>query len=356
MSKHFSEHDTTQTNLKTAHPSVAVFFTGGTIAMRQLPGQGTVPVKVHEELSARIALAIPALKLEIVPWAELPSPHITPDHMLKLAHDVQAMCERPEIAGVVVCHGTDCMEESAFMLDIVLQTSKPVVFTGAMRSLDEEGYDGFRNLISAVRACLLPLMKDFGVTVFMADRLYAAREVTKMHSMSIDAFDSPGSGPLGVCVGGAIRLTRRPLRFSPLPVKQLERNVELISLAPGMDGKFIACARAHGAKALVIEGLGAGNVPVSAVDQVLLAVEAGLPVVLTSRCVEGGVWSVYGYTGGAANMHKHGVILGGGLSAQKARILLMAALGSKDAPASSDQPSSALTLDAIRGIFDSYTR
>lgn len=332
--------------------------------MRQLPGQGTVPVKVHEELSARIALANPTLKLEIVPWAELPSPHITPLHMLKLAHDVQAMCERPDIAGVVVCHGTDCMEESAFMLDIVLKTSKPVVFTGAMRSLDEEGYDGFRNLISAVRACLSPLMDNFGVTVFMADRLYAAREVTKMHSMSIDAFDSPGSGPLGVCVGGAIRLTRRPLRFAPLPVEQLEQNVEMISLAPGMDGKFITCAMAHGAKALVIEALGAGNVPVSAVDQVLLAVNSGLPVVLTSRCTEGGVWPVYGYAGGAANMRERGVILGGALSAQKARILLMAALGCKYATQPSDDHSDdypegcsgALTLDGIRGIFDRYTR
>lgn len=333
-----------QSNSKTARKRVAVFFTGGTIAMKNIPNKGVVPVQLHEEISAKITKTIPNLELEIIDWSELPSPHITPDHMLKLSHDVQAMCSREDIAGVVISHGTDCMEESAFMLDITIKMKKPIVFTGAMRSFDEEGYDGFRNIISAVHCCLLPLPLECGVTVLMADRLYAAREVTKTHSMSINSFNSPGIGPIGGCVGSCIKLSRIPVQSPTLPVEKLSQKVELISLAPGMDGKFIACAREHKAEGLVIEALGAGNIPISALDELVKTIQSGVLVVLTSRCIEGGVWPVYGYLGGAANMLTHGIILGGSLSAQKARILLMLAL------------SAGLNEAEIRELFDYYTR
>lgn len=262
-----------------------------------------------------------------VEWACLPSPHMTPELMFKLAGDVDAMLARPDVGGAVITHGTDLMEETAFMLDLLVDSKKPVVITGSMRSHGEPGYDGLRNLGSALRACALPLPPGTGVVLLMTDKLFAAREVTKVHSMGVDAFDSPGSGPIGSCVAGGVQLFRTPVPHMPFSAKRIEPNVDLISLAPGMNGRFLACSREHGAKGLVVEAFGAGNVPPAALPELKACVDAGMPIVLTSRCIEGGVWPVYGYSGGANSLQDMGLILGGNLRAQKARLLLMVALG-----------------------------
>ena len=322
------------------HPplqKIAVFFTGGTIAMRQ-SADGAVRPALHladllAELlppSAEAPESTPSartLGLEPVEWADLPSPHMTPQLMWQLATDVRTALARPDIAGAVITHGTDVMEESAFLLDLVLPADKPVVFTGSMRSYGEAGYDGLRNLALAIRACATPLPKGLGAVVLMTDKIFAAREVTKIHSMGVDSFGAPGAGPLGSCVAGGIQLFRMPIPRRPFPATSIEPAVDLISLAPGMDGHFLACAREHGAKGLVVEGFGAGNVPPGVLEEIKTTVALGIPVVLTSRCIEGGVWPVYGYTGGANELRDIGVILGGNLRAQKARMLLMVALG-----------------------------
>ena len=328
--------------------AIAVFFTGGTIVMRG-GALGLRPAVKPEEILAGLS---ESLSVEILPveWADLPSPHMTPELMFRLAGDVKRMLERPDILGVVVAHGTDVMEETAFMLDLLVPTEKPVVVTGSMRSHDEAGYDGLRNLACAVRACLLPLPPGSGVVVLMSDKLFAAREVTKIHSMGVDAFGSPGAGPLGTCVAGGVQLFRLPLRHTPLTAERIDTHVDLVALAPGMDGALPACARAAGAKGLVIEGFGAGNIPPGALEELERAVAAGLPVVLTSRCIEGGVWPVYGYSGGACRLRDMGVILGGSLRAQKARILLMVSLGLCSEPCGPE------ALRIVRGVFENFPK
>ena len=330
---------------------IAVFFTGGTIAMRHA-ADGTVRPALHAaDLLAGLPGPLPEdVELRPVDWADLPSPHMTPELMFRLAGDVQDMLARPEIAGAVVAHGTDVMEESAFMLDLLVDTAKPVIITGSMRSHDEAGYDGLRNLSSAVRACLLPLPPGIGAVLLMTDKLFAAREVTKVHSMGVDAFDAPGSGPLGTCVAGGVQLFRLPVPHAPLRTKRLESRVDLVTLAPGMDGRIIAFCRDSGAKGLVVEGFGAGNVPPGALEEIRRSVERGLPVVVTSRCIEGGVWPVYGYKGGANDLRDMGVILGGNLRAQKARILLMVGLGM----VREDSPGGMAPREAARRVFEAF--
>lgn len=341
-------------------PKVAVFFTGGTIGMRHSADGSVRPALRLADLLADVSgealvppgtdgqrTAVSAGDLLLpVEWADLPSPSMTPDLMFRLAGDVRAMLARPDIAGAVVTHGTDVMEETAFMLDLLLETPKPVVVTGSMRSYDEAGYDGLRNLVSAARACLLPLPPASGVVLLMTDKLFAAREATKVHSMGVDAFDAPGAGPLGTCVAGGIQLFRLPVAHRPLPARHIESRVELVSLAPGMDGKFLACAREAGARGIVVEGFGAGNVPPGVLPEIERAVAAGIPVVLTSRCIEGGVWPVYGYSGGANQLRELGVLLGGNLRGQKARILLMVAIG---CAGSGESP-----LEAARRVFEHF--
>lgn len=307
---------------------VVVFFTGGTIGMRREADGAVRPALGGNELLEGLPGPLPDdLVLAPVDWANLPSPHMTPELMFRLAQDVNAALKEKDVAGAVVTHGTDVMEESAFMLDLLVDSEKPVVITGAMRSHGEPGYDGLRNLSAALRACLLPLPAGTGTVLLMTDKLFSAREVTKVHSMGVDAFDAPGAGPLGTCVAGGIQLFRLPVPRTPLAVSRLESRVDLVALAPGMDGRVIDFCRESGAKGLVVEGFGAGNVPLGALEALRRTVAAGLPVVLTSRCIEGGVWPVYGYSGGANELRDMGVVLGGSLRAQKARLLLMLALG-----------------------------
>ena len=358
---------------------VAIFFTGGTIGMRkQVDGSvkpalhladllQELPLDMLSQLYTASRLASGEVKDALEPsaisaqylaeyllpveWADLPSPHMTPALMFALAKDVDAMLQQENIAGVVVAHGTDVMEETAFMLDLVVNSPKPVVVTGAMRSFGEAGYDGLRNLGAAIATCFAPLPKHLGTVVLMTDKLFAAREVTKVHSMGVDAFDAPASGPIGTSVAGGIQLYRTPMPHSGFFPSVIEPAVDLITLAPGMDGRFLACSRAHGAKGIVVEGFGAGNVPPSVIDEIELTVQANIPVVLTSRCIEGGVWPVYGYSGGANQLQDMGVILGGNLRGQKARILLMVALGLAE---EAEVNSAAERLAIIRSVFAQF--
>ncbi len=339
--------------------TAALVFTGGTIGMEPAPDGSVRPALDAGALLAEMPGPLPdGARLLPVPWANLPSPHMTPALMFRLAKDVQALLDRADIGGAIVAHGTDVMEETAFMLDLLLDSPKPVVITGAMRSHGEPGYDGIRNLASALRAVALPLPPGLGVVLLMTDKLFAAREATKVHSMGVDAFDAPGAGPLGSCVAGGVQLFRMPVPHAPLPAKCLEPAVDLVAMAPGMDGYLLAAARGRGARGIVVEAFGAGNVPPAALAEIERTLAAGVPVVVTSRCVEGGVWPVYGYSGGANDLRDMGAILGGNLRAQKARILLMLALGLDAEPgpdgvaaASAPGPDA---LERARRVFERF--
>jgi L-asparaginase len=312
---------------------IAIFFTGGTIAMQPSPeDRGVVPTGDFDRLLTESDLHGQGVKLRPIHWADLPSPHMTPQDMFRLAKDVEKMLAGPSILGAVVVHGTDVLVESAFMADLIVDSPKPIVFTGSMRYYSELGFDGIRNLLDSIKACLLPLPPGLGVVLLMTDRLFSARDVAKINSLNIDAFEAPDSGPVGYVAGDTVLLARRP--FGPsipssrqvLRVETIEPNVPLITCYTGMDGYLIDRAREHGAAGLIIEGFGAGNVPPAAVPSLIAAVRNKIPVVLTTRCIEGGVWPIYAYPGGAAHLRKEGIILGGRLSGPKARIKLMVAL------------------------------
>lgn len=314
-------------------PTVAVFFTGGTITMRPRAGhRGVVPSDEFDRLFAELRPHVRHVNFKPVLWSNLPSPHMTPEHMFRLARDVDQALAAPSVIGAVVIHGTDVLVESAYMADLTLRSSKPVVYTGSMRYYSETGFDGIRNLLNGVRACALPLPPETGVVLLMTDRIFSAREVVKINSLNIDAFEAPESGPVAYVAGEDVRLTRgastaagikRPL----IRTKRIEPDVAMISCYTGMDGTLIDHLLHRRMAGLVIEGFGAGNVPPGLVPAVEKTVSRGIPVVLTTRCPEGGVWPMYAYAGGGADLAKKGVILGGRLSGPKARILLMAALG-----------------------------
>ncbi len=326
---------------------VVIFITGGTITMRpRADDRGLVPSEDFERFFTELSPHIQGIGLKPVRWSNLPSPHMTPDHMFRLARDIDKALFDPSVLGAVVIHGTDVLVESAYMADLTLSSPKPVVFTGSMRYYSEAGYDGIRNLLNSIKACILPMPPENGVVLLMSDRLFCARDVVKINALNIDAFGAPGRGPVAYVAGDAVLLTQRPSgnigRQHPLILtRSIEPNVALISCYTGMDGDLIDHLRQRGVAGLVIEGFGAGNVPPCVVPSLQAMSENDIPVVLTTQCPEGGVWPIYAYTGGGAELVEKGIILGGPLTGPKARIKLMVALGATR------------KLDEIKKIFES---
>jgi L-asparaginase len=313
--------------------TIIIFSTGGTITMRPKgEARGVVPSNDFDRLFAELKHGIKGVSLKPVLWSNLPSPHMTPEHMFRLAKDVDKALANASVRGAVILHGTDVLVESAYMADLTIRSSKPAVFTGSMRYYSETGFDGVRNLLNGIKACLLPLPPETGVVLLMTDRIFSAREVIKVHSLNIDAFEAPEAGPVAYVAGDDVRLTRTlsatPASKRPLiPTRRIEPNVAMISSYTGMDGTLVDHLLDQGVGGIVIEGFGAGNVPPGIVPSLEKAIRQNIPVVLTTHCPEGGVWPMYAYPGGGADLAKRGVILGGRLSGSKARVKLMVALG-----------------------------
>ncbi|EGB15185.1 Asparaginase/glutaminase [Pseudodesulfovibrio mercurii] len=328
----------------TQQAEIVIFFTGGTIGMSPVEGkEGVAPGGNFEGLLNQLSPQESDVILRPVLWSDKPSPHMTPEDMFRLARDVETALSEESVLGAVVLHGTDTLVETAYMCDLVVHSDKPVILTGSMRYYSEAGYDGIRNLANTVRACLLPLPPGIGACILMTDRIFAAREAVKVNSLNVDAFESREAGVVGYVAGESVLLARRhslamPRRkFNPADI---ETNVPLITAYTGIDRKPLDHAISEGAKGVVIEGFGAGNVPPALVEGIEACLARRIPVVLTTRCIEGGVWPVYGYPGGGADLHARGVILAGRLGGPKARIRLMCALGLTSDP------------DAIREIFE----
>ena len=311
----------------TQRKSVQILFTGGTISMRIDPASGAaVPSLSGEEIVARVQGLRREAKLTLEEYSRLPGPHVTPHWMWRLRGRVAAVLEDPAVDAVVVTHGTDTLEETAFLLDLTLDGPKPVVFCGAMRTVSEPGWDGPANLMTAVRTAVNPDAHGRGVLVAVGEEIHAAAEVRKWHTQSLLAFRS-SLGPIGIVDRGHVRFHRPPHRAPGLKPRRLVAEVDLHVMATGVDDALIRASLARGARGLVLEATGCGNVPPSVLPGIRAALAEPVPVVVVSRCGEGRVGPAYGYEGGGRMLQQMGLILGGDLPGPKARIKLMVALG-----------------------------
>ena len=307
---------------------IAVVFTGGTISMKVDPRlAAAIPGLSSQEIVSMVTNIDRYAELEIVNFASLPSPQITLPIMMELKSTVQTLLDRRDIDGVVITHGTDTLEETAFLLDLTLNSEKPVILVAAMRNSSELGYDGPSNLSAAICAAISPQSRNKGVLIVMNNEINSAVEVTKTHTLSLDTFKSLEFGPLGVIDNDEVIYYRDIVRHDHIDTDTLEENVYLIKAVAGMDGMFVDFAVEKGAKGLVIEALGRGNLPPAMADSVYSAIDKGVYVVIVSRCPKGRVLDTYGYDGGGKQLRNNGVIFGGSLNGPKARIKLMLALG-----------------------------
>ncbi|HJA80066.1 asparaginase [uncultured Desulfovibrio sp.] len=305
---------------------VLVITTGGTIAMlHDAAGGGAAPARNGNELVDGVRGLERVCPLEVHEFANLPSPAMTPRHMYDLAALVRRRLEEEAIAGVVITHGTDTLEETAYFLDLTVDSPKPVCLTAAMHAEDELGPDGPRNLMSAVRVAASPQARGMGALVVMNDQLHAAREAAKTHAANVATFQSPWWGPIGTVDDDRIIFRRAPLHRQTLWPSRLERRADLIKIVTGDDGSLIDFALSHGTDGLVIESFGRGNVPPTVMPALRRAIDRGVIIVNATR-TGGRVLDVYAYDGGMVQQRRLGVIMGGELSAAKARLKLLLAL------------------------------
>ncbi len=303
---------------------VVVVSTGGTIAMQHDEAAGgAVPQLGASDFSAALPPDAPRLRTEEI--VNLPSSHFTLETLGRIRDRVAQLVETPDVLGVVVTHGTDTMEETTYLLDLTVVGEKPVVLTGAMRTASDIGYDGYANLLAAIRVAAAPEARGLGTVIVFNDEIHAARRVTKMHTLSPATFRSPGWGPLGRVEGDAVIVDRRPERES-LPWQGLEPGVALLKLTIGAGPDLLEAALERGARGVVIEGLGAGRVPPWWLPVIGRVRERGIPVVIASRCPSGRVWDRYGYPGAYRSLVEFGCLFAEGINGQKARIKLMVVL------------------------------
>ena len=267
-------------------------------------------------------------ELEVVDFATIASFDMTVQFAFGMARRVNELVARPDVAGVVVTHGTDTMEETSYLADLLLQSDKPVVFTGAQRAHDDPQSDGPPNLLNALRVAASPLARGLGAMVCFNGTIHAARDVTKVHTSAVETFQSYEHGALGAVDGERVVIHRRPVLRRAFQIERLEDAVKLFRLALGCDLDDLEAMIERGAAGLVIEGFGRGNGPTRLTELVRLASSKRMPVLITSRCPAGRVQPVYGGGGGGRDLADAGAIFAGDLKGPKARLLLMVLLSS----------------------------
>ena len=311
-----------------APPRVAVFTLGGTIAMVTEPGSaGAVPVLGASQLLGSVPglAGLPASPV-LHDFRQLPSSALSIEDVLDLSAAIAAELEAG-CAGAVVVQGTDTIEETGYLLDLLHRGDQPVVVTGAMRTRDAAGADGPANMLAAIQAAASPELTGLGVLVVFADEIHAARHVRKAHATSIAAFVSPSSGPVGHVIEGRVRLLARPVRPEiGLPAGAgagAEVRVGLVTMALGDDGAMLRAAADAGVlDGLVVAGFGAGHVP-PGVAGIMYELASRMPVVIASRTGAGTVLEgTYGWVGSEIDLTSRDVISAGFLDPPKARLLL----------------------------------
>jgi len=309
-------------------PRLAVLFTGGTISMTVDPvAGGNVPTLDGAAILARTPGLDDYATLVPVDLGRTPASHFTPTKLLEMFKVMAEELKDPAIDGAVIVQGTDSIEETAFCWDLLHDSAKPIVVTGAMRSASEPGYDGPANLRDAVAAAVSPLLLGSGVTVVLGGTIEAADDVTKTHASSLTTFRSPNAGSLGTVVGGRVSLFRRRGPRRHIATGVASERVHLITAVTGMDGSLVDAAVAAGAEGLVIAATGAGNTSPGLLEAATRAMARGIPVALTTRTGGGRATTGYAFPGGGATWVRAGAMLAGHLNGPKARIALSLGLG-----------------------------
>ena len=315
---------------------ILVLHTGGTISM-QADSSGAVVTSSDNPMN-HVSNPLEGIQVHTLDFFNLPSPHIKPKHMLALYQKIKE--EAANYDGVVITHGTDTLEETAYFLDTMEIPRIPIVLTGAMRSSNELGSDGVYNYLSALRVASDDKATDKGVLVVMNDEIHAAKYVTKTHTTNVSTFQTPTHGPLGLIMKQEILYFKTAEPRVRFDLDRIEGLVPIITVYAGMTDELLDMLDWNKVDGLIIQAFGAGNIPKETAQKLESLLHKGIPVALVSRCFNGIAEPVYAYQGGGVQLQKAGVLFVKELNAQKARLKLLIAL------------NAGLTGEALKGYIE----
>ncbi|MFC9813289.1 asparaginase [Streptomyces virginiae] len=310
---------------------IVVISTGGTIASRW-QGSGFAADADGSEVIATAPLP-EGMTVEVVDLFSVNSPRLTTAHQLTLLRTVHEVLADPGVDGIVVTHGTDTLEESAFLVDLHHHDPRPVVFTGSQRPMGTADGDGPGNLYDALLTAATT--RGLGVLIAFAGRVHAARGTVKTQAVDLDAFADPSKELLGKIGFGKVAILRTPQRPAALPLPampELPPRVDMVMHHADADPALLNAAVESGARGIVLIGTGAGNATPEIVEAVRAAVARGVLVALTTRVMAGPVTEIYTH-GGAVDLVASGAVPTGTLRAGQARIAVLSALLATDDPA-----------------------
>lgn len=301
---------------------ILVLHTGGTISM-QADQNGAVESSPINPMT-QVTSPLENIEVVSVDFLNLPSPHIQIDHMMMIYKKIRE--EAFHFDGFVITHGTDTLEETAYFLDTMSIPQKPIVMTGAMRSSNELGSDGIYNYRTALRVAADEKSADKGVLVVMNDEIHAAKYVTKTHTTNVSTFQTPTHGPLGLVTKREILFFKAADKRVRFDLQAINGVVPIIKSYADMDTILLDALVEAPISGLVIEALGAGNLPPASISAIKKLINKQLPIVLVSRCFNGIAEPVYAYDGGGIQLEELGVLFVKELNPQKARIKLLIAV------------------------------
>ena len=316
-----------------SQPRILIVSLGGTITMTRSDAGGITPTLTADKLVESVPQLAGVATLEAITQFSMPGASLS---IRNLAEVAQLLNERlqADIEGAVVVQGTDTIEDTAFVLDLLVRSPRPVVVTGAMRGPQAAGADGPANILSAVTVAADARLSGLGVVVVLNDEIHSARWVQKSHTALTSAFTSPGTGCMGFVAEGRVELMMTPQRhIAPIqgPLAH-DLAVAQVSLGLGEDARMLPTLKGLGYSGAVIEGMGAGHVPAATVGAIETLV-AQMPVVLCTRVRGGRVFTqTYGFAGSEMDLIAKGAIPCGHLSASKARLLLSLLLATGTSP------------------------
>jgi len=304
---------------------IHLLFTGGTISMQyDAVVGGNVPAHAGEALLALAPQAAGVAPCRVENWARIPACHLTQADHWRLRERVRELSGDPAVRGIVVTHGTDTLEETAYLLDRTLDPAVPVVCTGAMRTSDHAEWDGARNLTDAVRVAATPASRGRGVQVVFAGRVWQGREAVKRDTLALDAFGAPFGRQRGT-VTDRVDYDGPGSLAAVLQPHGLGARVALVSMVVGDQGWLLDAARSTH-DGVVIAAFGSGNLPPGAVPAIGRWLSEEKPVVLSTRCPSGQVTPIYAFEGGGARTVAMGVLPAGPRTPSQARWELTIAL------------------------------
>ena len=326
-----------------ALPKVAVFSLGGTISSTDSGGKGVEPTLTGEALVSDVPEIAEVAEVSAASFRQAASGELTVDDLVKLAAEISGRIDEGA-SGAIVTQGTDTIEETAFVLDLLVDREAPVVVTGAMRNPTLPGADGPANLLASIQVAVSDGARGLGAVVVLNDEIHAARFVRKTHTSNPATFRSDPVGPVGWISEGVPRVVLRPTGRHKVSVSEgaQDRPVALHTFTLGDDGRLLPEIERQGYAGLVVEALGGGHVP-SITVEALEDLAGKMPVILASRTGSGEVLrSTYGFPGSEMDLLERGLIYAGPLDGPKARLFLTLLL------------RSGATREEIEDSFDSW--